>query len=131
MIVDAYSNVWQPRGTSDYLTADSYPPEPLLSEMSSAGIDMAVICSLGQDIDNPYIATLVKQHPDRLIGFGQVDPRDPNMIGTITQCAELLSFRGLKLHPTLHGYHFADHGLMDPVFRAASQYGLALLVNCL
>jgi predicted TIM-barrel fold metal-dependent hydrolase len=39
--------------------------------------------------------------------------------------------RGLKLHPTMHGYHFADHGLLDPIFDACSKWRAPILVNSL
>ena len=38
---------------------------------------------------------------------------------------------GLKLHPSLHGYHVADHGLLDPVFEACARHKLPVLINAL
>ncbi|WP_158861699.1 amidohydrolase family protein [Leifsonia sp. AG29] len=130
MIIDAYNNIWEASGTSDYLTAESYTPELILAHMDEAGVDMAVGCSLGQSIDNAYIASIVEAHPDRFIGFGQVNPRFPGAVETLRECARL-GLKGIKLHPTLHGYHFADHGLLDPIFQAATEEGLVLLVNAL
>ena len=131
MIIDAYNNVWQAGGTSDYLTAESYTPEDMILDMDAAGVDMAVGCSLGQMVDNSFIAQTMKAHPDRIIGFGQVNPRMPNAVETIDQVGAQLGLRGLKLHPTMHGYHFADHGLLDPIFDAAARNGLVVLVNAL
>jgi predicted TIM-barrel fold metal-dependent hydrolase len=37
----------------------------------------------------------------------------------------------LKLHPSLHGYHVADHGLLDPVFEQCAKYKLPVLINAL
>ncbi len=34
---------------------------------------------------------------------------------------------GLKLHPSMHGYHVADHGLLDPVFEKCEKHGLPVL----
>ncbi|MFF2330588.1 MULTISPECIES: amidohydrolase family protein [unclassified Streptomyces] len=131
MIIDAYNNVWQAGGTSDYLTAESYTPENMIASMDAAGVDMAVGCSLGQMIDNEFISRTVAEHPDRIIGFGQVDPRRPDAVETVTACASRYGLRGLKLHPTMHGYHFADHGLLDPIFEACRDTGLMILVNAL
>jgi uncharacterized protein len=130
MIIDAYNNVWEAGGTSDYLTAESYTPQNMIASMDSAGVDVAVGCSLGQMIDNDFIAGTVKQHPGRIVGFGQVDPRRPEATDEVRRCAEL-GLKGLKLHPTMHGYHFADHGLLDPVFEACRDAGLVVLVNAL
>ncbi len=131
MIIDAYNNIWQAGGTSDYLTAESYGPETMLGAMDAAGVDKAVACSLGQMIDNDFIAATIDKYPDRIIGFGQVDPRRPDAINELRRCAGELMLRGVKLHPTMHGYHFADHGLLDPVFRACADLGLVVLVNAL
>jgi predicted TIM-barrel fold metal-dependent hydrolase len=131
MIIDAYNNVWKAGGTSDYLTAESFTPETMIATMDRAGVDMAVGCSLGQMIDNDFIAETVATYPDRIIGFGQVDPRRSDALDVLRYCAVDLKLKGVKLHPTMHGYHFADHGLLDPIFRGCAEYGLVALVNAL
>jgi predicted TIM-barrel fold metal-dependent hydrolase len=131
MIIDAYNNVWQAAGTSDYLTAESYTPDDMIRSMDAAGVDIAVGCSLGQMMDNGFIAETMRKHPTRIIGFGQVNPRFSDAVATIDQCAQQLGLKGLKLHPTMHGYHFADHGLLDPIFEAADRNRLVVLVNAL
>jgi len=130
MIIDAYNNVWQAGGTSDYLTAESYTPEDMIRSMDAAGVDMAVGCSLGQMVDNSFIHETMKRYPDRIIGFGQVNPRNLDAPDAINEIAAL-GLKGLKLHPTMHGYHFADHGLLDPIFEAATRNNLVILVNAL
>lgn len=130
MVVDAYNNVWRAGGTSDYLTAENYTVEMMLAAMDEAGVDMAVGCSLGQMIDNAYIAEVMRAHPDRIIGFGQVNPRQPDAVEEVARLAEG-GLKGLKLHPTMHGYHFADHGLLDPVFDACRRHAVVVLVNAL
>ena len=131
MIIDAYNNVWQAGGTSDYLTAESYTPEDMIRAMDQAGVDMAVGCSLGQMVDNSFIAQTMELYPTRIIGFGQVNPRNIDAIESIVNLAQNLGLKGLKLHPTMHGYHFADHGLLDPIFDAARRNNLVVLVNAL
>ena len=131
MIIDAYNNAWEASGTSDYLTGDEHTVESMLGLMDEAGVDRAVVCSLGQMIDNEFIARLTKKYPDRLIGFGQVNPRHTDAVKDMHGLANEGELRGLKMHPTMHGYHFADHGLLDPIFSAARELGLVLLVNAL
>jgi len=131
VIIDAYNNVWQAGGTSDYLTSESYTPADMLLAMDQAGVDIAVGCSLGQMVDNAFIAKTVADSKGRMIGFGQVNPRSADAVATIATCAADLGLKGLKLHPTMHGYHFADHGLLDPIFEAADQNHLVILVNAL
>lgn len=131
MIIDAYNNIWAAGGTSDYLTTESFTLDSMLARMDAAGVDMAVGCSLGQMIDNEFIAESVKAHPDRIIGFAQVDPRKPDAVDVLRHCSRELGLKGVKLHPTMHGYHFADHGLLDPIFQVCSEEGLVVLVNAL
>lgn len=130
MIIDAYNNIWEAKGSSDYLTGDSFTAEDLIPLLDEAGVDMAVGCSLGQLIDNDYVAGVVARYPDRFIGFGGVNPRLPGAVESVAECAKL-GLKGIKLHPTLNGYHFADHGLLDPIFKAASDEGLVILINAL
>jgi predicted TIM-barrel fold metal-dependent hydrolase len=131
MIIDAYNNVWEAGGTSDYLTGESFTVYQMLREMDATGVDLAVGCSLGQMVDNDYIVRVAREHPGRILGFGQVNPRSPVAVGEILSWAGSKEVRGLKLHPTMHGYHFADHGLLDPIFAACAEAGLLVLVNAL
>ena len=131
MVIDAYNNAWRPVGTSDYLTGDSYTTEELLRGLDEAGTDKAVVCSLGQQIDNEYISSLTAEYPDRLIGFAEVNPRAEDAVETIEEFIGRGPLRGLKLHPTMHGYHFADHGLLDPIFAACATWRAPILVNAL
>ena len=131
MIIDAYNNIWQAAQTSDYLTSETYSVEMMLRDMDKAGVDMAVGCSLGQMIDNDYTAGVMRQYPDRIIGFGQVNPRTPDATDIVRKGREVHGLPGLKLHPTMHGYHVVDHGLLDPVFEVCAELGIVVLFNAL
>lgn len=130
MVIDAYNNTWSGEGRSDYLAGDEYGAERMLMAMDAGGIDKAVACSLGQAIDNDYIASVQDRWPDRIIGFGQVNPRLDDAAAEVGRCARR-GLRGIKLHPTMHGYHFCDHGLLDPVLAACSEHQIVVLVNAL
>lgn len=130
MVIDAYNNTWSGEGQSDYLAGAEYGVERMLAAMDAGGIDKAVACSLGQAIDNDYIWSAQERWPDRIIGFGQVNPRLAGVAGEVESCARH-GLRGIKLHPTMHGYHFCDHGLLDPVLAACAETGLVVLVNAL
>jgi uncharacterized protein len=130
VIIDAYNNAWPDSGSSDYLSGDGYRVENMLASMDAAGVDMAVVCSLGQMIDNDYVRSVQERYPDRILGFGQVNPRSPEAVDEVGRCAAA-GLRGLKLHPTMHGYHFCDHGLLDPILAACAEHRLVVLVNAL
>ena len=102
----------------------------MLQAMDVAGVDMPVACSLGQAIDNAYIRSVQQRWPDRGIGFGQVNLRLDSAADEVGRCARN-GLPGIKLHPTMHGYHFCDRSLLDPVLAACADNGLAVLVNAL
>lgn len=131
MIIDAYNNVWLAGGESDCLTSETYSVEMMLKDMDAAGVDRAVCCSLGQMIDNEYLAKIIRQYSERIIGFGQVNPRSRDAGDTVRRCVEEYGLRGLKLHPTMHGYHFVDRRLVEPIFAICSQLEIPILVNAL
>jgi len=139
-VIDAYNTTQDVRGRSDYLTGARpgqapppyvpFDPNRILSRMDAAGVDMAMVCSLAQRIENDFLIRLVRAHPGRFIGFGQVMPQADDALDEIARMAgEGLS--GLKLHPSMHGYHVADHGLLDPVFEACEKHHLPVLINAL
>ncbi len=131
MIIDAYNCVWGTAGSSDYLTHTPRTAEALLAVMDAQGVDMAVITGLGQMIDNQYLIDACARFPDRFVGMGQADPRKADALDTIRAFAGKPGMKALKLHPTMHGYHVCDHGLLDPVFDLAAELGLVVLVNAL
>ncbi len=131
MIIDAYNCVWGTAGTSDYLTSTPRTAEALLEVMDAQGVDRAVITGLGQLMDNQYLVDACAKWPDRFIGMGQVDPRVPGATDVVRAFAAEPGMAAVKLHPTMHGYHVCDHGLLDPIFEVASELGLVVLVNAL
>lgn len=140
MIIDAYNTTQDVRGRSDYLTGarpgqapppyTPFDPQRILTRMDAAGVDMAMVCSLAQRIENDFLIDMVAAHPDRFIGFGQVMPQADDALAEIERFAAA-GLKGLKLHPSLHGYHVADHGLLDPVFDKCAELGLPVLINAL
>lgn len=131
MIIDAYNCVWGTAGSSDYLTHTPRTAEALMAVMDAQGVDMAVITGLGQMMDNDYLIEACAAYPTRFVGMGQADPRKPDALDSIRHFAASPGMKALKLHPTMHGYHVCDHGLLDPVFDLAAELGLVVLVNAL
>lgn len=132
MIIDAYNHIWRARPNAPELFMhEELSPERFVQEMDRSKIDKAVVCPLGQDIDNEYIADGVRKFPDRLIGFMEVNPRDPDADQKIRHVAREHKLKGLKLHPTMMGHPVASHPLMDPVFQACSELGLVVYGHCM
>ncbi len=132
MIIDAYNHVWKANPQAPELFMhQALTPEQFVAEMDRSSIDKAVICPLGQDIDNDYIVESVQKFPDRLIGFMEANPRDPRATQTIRHYAREYGLKGLKLHPTMMGHPVSSHPLMDPIFAACSENGLVVYGHCM
>ena len=127
MIIDAYNHLWRARPNAPELFMhQALTPEQFVAEMDRTGIDMAVVCPLGQDLDNEYIGEAVRAYPNRLIGFLEVNPRDADAPAQMRALVERYHFSGLKLHPTLMGHPVSSHPLMDPIFKTCAELGLAV-----
>lgn len=132
MIIDAYNHIWRARPNAPELFMhEELSARKFVAEMDRSHIDKAVVCPLGQDIDNQYIADGVRQFPDRLIGFMEVNPRDADAARQIAGLARENGFKGLKLHPTMMGHPVSSHPLMDPIFKACSEFGLVVYGHCM
>src|SRR5439155_10316607 len=132
MIIDAYNHVWRPKPNAPELFMhEGLSPEQFVAEMDRSRIDKAVICPLGQDIDNDYIVEAVRKFPTRLIGFMEVNPRDADAADTIRRYARAPGIKGLKLHPTMMGHPVSSHPLMDPIFKACADTGFAVYGHCM
>lgn len=79
--------------------------EQLLAELDRLGITRAVVIpvqplSYRLESENDRIAAAVSAHPNRLIGFGRIDPRQGEAAETeLRRCVQQLGLRGLFLHP--------------------------------
>ena len=122
MIVDAHNHIGEIVGVRH--TADE-----LVEHMDQAGVDKSVVFTWPQWPDNNYVAQATRDHPDRLIPFACVNPWSPNALDELRGLLEGAGFRGLKLHPFLHGYALDHHVLVDPIFAECEKHGVPILAH--
>ena len=127
MIIDAHLHCTGRETTGD-----------VLRTLDGAGIDVGVLLAPflgdGYSIDDPdslrranaHLARLVEHHPDRLVGFAVVDPRDARAADDLRHAVETGGLRGVKMVPT--GWH-ADEPRVQPVFAVASELKLPVLFH--
>ena len=154
MIIDAHCHVWDKDLASDELLeiiyeickAYNFDPndlvdgsgERLIKEMDEAGIDKTVI--LGLDYEylfkgkisykeyNDYVANLLKEYPDRFIGFAGIDPRrGKEAIQELDRCVQDLGFKGVKLWP-LTGF-YPDDLKFYPFYERVEELGAVILCH--
>lgn len=144
MRVDWHTHVWRPEhlgpvwGPELDDNVGSHPsedgsPERHLHAMDEAGIERAVVvglvaCDINLEIPNAFISEYVASAPERLIGFGSVDPSDPQASAKVREAAEEFGLRGIKLSPPYQGFHPHSEEAWS-VYTAAANNGLALMFH--
>lgn len=121
MIIDSHSHIGTRIGSSQT------GPE-LRARMDEAGVERACIFPhveggfRNDDVDDALTAV-----PGRFIPFLAVDPwHGDRAVADIHRRADR-GYRGVKLHPTIHGYDLADLELLSPILDAIREHGLILL----
>ena len=124
LIIDAHNHIGIRHGARQ-LGAD------LVQKMDGAGVEKAVIFPFVEgNFSNEPILVAYREFPDRLIPYCAVNPwHDGAAVDELKRCVEKWGFKGLKLHPTLNGFHLADHGLVDPIFAAAEKLEIPIIVH--
>jgi len=154
VIIDAHSHIWEEKLVSgdlknllETLTERFKPDDPsqirngsidrLIGEMDAAGIDKTVL--LGLDVGlaftselgvreyNDYVADIVREHPERIIGFAGIDPRrGKEGIVELQRCYDK-GLRGLKLW-TLTGF-YPDDEAYYPLYEKVAELGIPMLIH--
>lgn len=154
MIIDAHCHVWEEKLMSEELKEILYEIarqfgydkelimdgtiERLIREMDEAGIDKTVILALDYEFAfkgdvtfrdyNDYVANILKEYPDRFIGFCGIDPRRGKAaIRELERCVEELGFRGVKLWP-LTGF-YPDDPQFYPFYERVEELGVPILCH--
>jgi predicted TIM-barrel fold metal-dependent hydrolase len=111
--------------------------EDLISAMDRANVDQAVVFGFGwQDMDfcrrdNDYVMEAVGRYPDRLFGFGIVNPgAGHEAVREVERCAAGGLLGVGELMPDGQGYRLDDEKTMAPIVEVALDRGLILLTHC-
>ena len=127
MIIDAHLNCSGTETTGDVLAsldAADVDVGVLLAPFLGKGYDLHDAASLRRA--NRYLADLVHDHPDRLIGFAVVNPRFDDAADDLRRAIEDLNLTGLKLAPS--GWYPYDD-CAHKVYEVASEYRLPVLFH--
>jgi predicted TIM-barrel fold metal-dependent hydrolase len=105
----------------------------LFKEMDAAAVDRACLVGLAGYIENSFVASLAKKHPDRLIPIASTNP---SLMHTPEQAAAAVGelrdqgFAGVKLHPRLNSYDPLDPRCLAAI-TAAGDNGLVVFLDTL
>ena len=116
MVIDADTHVTDRKGGIN-TSADR-----LLAELDRFGIDRAVcwpMVSYEREVadDNRTIAAAAKSHPDRIIGFGGLNPMKGLQVAKdeLMRCADQYGMKGIKFNGARDGYCIDSKELALPL----------------
>jgi len=152
MIVDFHTHVFPPQIKKDrqkYVELDpcfailySDPKariattDELIASMDEADIDISVITNIGWTTHelcletNDYIMESVARYPERLIGFGTVQPQSPEgAVAEVERCAKA-GLKGVgEMRPDIQLLDLTDELMMAPFVEALIRHKLILLTH--
>jgi predicted TIM-barrel fold metal-dependent hydrolase len=110
--------------------------EELIASMDEAGVAISVILNIGWTTHelcretNDYIIDAVSRYPERLVGFGAVQPNSPRAaVAEIERCAGA-GLKGLgEMRPDVQLFDLGDEMVMAPLAEALREHGLPLLLH--
>ena len=110
--------------------------EDLLASMDQAGIDVSVCAGFGWTDpgiareSNDYNLEAARSHPDRLVAFCSVNPLwGEDAVAEVRRCHEA-GAKGIgELHPDTQGILDADMASLAPVFDAAKELKIPILMH--
>jgi len=150
MIIDFHSHVFPPqivKNRSRYIESDPCfailyskkeaklaTAEELIASMDRAGVDISVILNIGWMTHelcletNDYILESLARYPDRLIGFGSVQPMSCEAaLDEIERCAQG-GMKGIgELRPDIQLFNLVDDEVVRPFVETIRKHKLILL----
>jgi predicted TIM-barrel fold metal-dependent hydrolase len=109
--------------------------EELIASMDQAGIDRSVVLNIGWASpelcrwSNDYIMESIKRYPQRLIGFGSIQPRDSEAVAELERCSQG-GMRGIgEMRSDIQGFDLGDRSTMGPIAEVAQRHRLIILTH--
>ncbi len=113
----------------------------LIDDMDVGGIDIGIVMAgdfrrshpeedMSYYVPNDFVAELVEEYPDRLVGCGSVDPiRDPGQAAKeVDRCVNELGMKSIKLYPTYN--HFSpDDPTVYPIYEKAVEHDIPVQLH--
>jgi predicted TIM-barrel fold metal-dependent hydrolase len=110
--------------------------DELIASMDEAGVDISVILNIGWTTHelcfetNDYIIDAVACYPQRLVGFGAVQPQSPKAAAAeIERCAKA-GIKGVgEMRPDIQLFDLCDEMIMEPLAEVLKAHNLILLLH--
>ena len=131
MIIDADVHISPfPEGGNSIYT------DELLRRMDRSGVDKALTWLQPPymrelDASNEYVYQSMKQHPDRILGFGWVDPHFgiEKTKDAVKKCIYDYGFYGVKLNGAQNSFYIDDPDMSMPIIEEIAKTGKSLALH--
>jgi len=97
-----------------------------LKELDRHGVSAAVFLALAPRPET--LRRFAAIRPDRLLAFTFLDPREPDAPDRLDEDVRRRGFHGLKLYPTIQGFHVWDERAY-PLYERAEALGTPILIH--
>ncbi|WP_422445637.1 amidohydrolase family protein [Thermoanaerobacterium sp. DL9XJH110] len=106
--------------------------DDLIAAMNYFGIQKAglsVLAGVSMKEQNDAVAEAMGKYPDRIVGYGYINPRDPQAIEEVHRCLKDLKMKGIKFHSWKHGYYPDNCLQLHDVIDAIEPYKVPILTH--
>jgi len=102
-------------------------PERMLQELAGIGVSKVGVSSLtGIDSreQNDLVHAAVLAHPDEVVGYAFINPKDPDAPAETERCLTQLGMRGVKFHSWKNGYYPDNRPELWEIFEIIQSHGI-------
>lgn len=134
MIVDCHTQVWDDKTlvhSAEPVCIEHAMPAETRHIEAIDPVDCAIVLGfkskyLQTEVSNDAVATYVRRHPTKLVGFAGIDPTDESCLDDLQHISEELGLKGVTVSPALQDYHPTDTRAMR-LYEACARRGLPIL----
>mgnify|MGYP004486429269 CR=1 FL=1 len=110
----------------------NYTVEDLIKSMDEFNIEYSGLSILnGVTVKelNDRVMDACDKYPNRIIGYGYINPREEDAINEVHRCMQHKGMKGFKFHSWKHGYFPSNNKALDGIMDAIAQYDVPVLVH--
>lgn len=104
----------------------------MLEEYSNAGVAKLVLFAWDAEttthrpkVSNEFVSKIVEEYPDRIVGFGSVDPHKRTALTDLDYALRELKLSGLKLHPQVQAFE-PNNSLYYPLYAKCTEFNVPI-----
>lgn len=128
MIIDAHVHVWKEEGNA-FAKGKGTPDQFKKDLAKKDSPDRVILLPIAPHVGNDFVASLVQENLERVIGFASVHPYQNDAILRFTEDVKKYHLKGLKLHPRVQNISLEDPRVIALV-QIAAELKLPILVDC-